>query len=479
MARKLYPRSFLRLILLGFLLVSLPLVSAVGYTVFAVDRLARDSAVAVQRSAAVARTAKQLAESLTGIERVLRQYLVLKDTDLLEDYRALRAEFRQTLGELETFLVQAEHQSLLASVLAEEDALNSVLVQQTVVDPEEILQRFATMVNGADGLVVLVRNNMDEEVSAMLQSALSARDQLTWLLPITLPLALVIALWFRNVISTQIAQFDQAIRHLGRGDYVHPIEVEGPEDLAALGQRLDWLRQRLGELEQQKTRFLRHVSHDLKTPLTAIREGGQLLDDGVPGPLTEQQRSVVAIMRQNSLRLQGLIEELLNFQQASQSAASLDLQPVALEKVCDNVVADHLLAAAARGVRLQRMLPPVQVEGDPDKLRVVVDNLITNALKFSPRDGVVRILLGAEAGMAVLDVIDDGPGIDPAERERIFEPFFRGTRADQVPVEGSGLGLAIAQEYVLAHHGKIELINSDTGAHFRVSLPKVRRDRLA
>jgi two-component system sensor histidine kinase GlrK len=136
------------------------------------------------------------------------------------------------------------------------------------------------------------------------------------------------------------------------------------------------------------------------------------------------------------------------------------------------VLRTHRLVAAARSVRFERKLPPVLVEGDADKLRVVVDNLITNALKFSPREGVIRIELASRDRQAVLDVIDEGPGVSREERDRVFEPFFRGTRARRGTVKGSGLGLAIAKEYVLAHRGTIAIVDElGRGGHFRVSLP--------
>jgi two-component system sensor histidine kinase GlrK len=144
---------------------------------------------------------------------------------------------------------------------------------------------------------------------------------------------------------------------------------------------------------------------------------------------------------------------------------------VALDVVCTQVLRAHRLVAAARAIRFERRMTPVLVEGDADKLRVVVDNLITNAIKFSPREGVIHVGLEKHEGRAVLDVVDQGPGVAAEERERVFEPFFRGTRARRGTVKGSGLGLAIAKEYVLAHRGKIEVIEEGKGGHFRVKLP--------
>jgi two-component system, NtrC family, sensor histidine kinase GlrK len=181
-------------------------------------------------------------------------------------------------------------------------------------------------------------------------------------------------------------------------------------------------------------------------------------------------------MRHNGLRLQSLIEQLLNYQQASLASGNLDIRPVALDAIADRVLHTHRLAAAANLVRFQKKLPPVQVQGDPDKLRVVVDNLITNAIKFSPKDGVVKLFLRSEAGQAILDVIDQGQGVPEGEREQVFDAFFRGKRAKD-SVAGSGLGLAIAREYVSAHGGRIEVVPGESGGHFRVTLPQVRAER--
>jgi two-component system sensor histidine kinase GlrK len=478
---KRYPKSFQRLILVGFLLAALPLVLAIGYAVFTLQGLAAQSEKAVQHASSAARASRQLAESLVGMERALRQYAVVRDVELADDYRRLRSDFRQVAGSLVGTALDRASGNRVAELLLREEKIAQRLEDSPdpKVSLESVVDAFQAMADDALPVVEAARAVADVEVSRLEQEASRSRDTLLWPLIAAFALALAIAWWFRNVVSAQIAQIDQAIRAIGRGEYARPIVVSGPDDLAYLGERLDWLRQRLAELEEQKSRFLRHVSHDLKTPLTAIREGGQLLADEIAGALNPGQRNIVDIMTQNGLRLQTLIEELLNYQQASLAAGTLDLQPVALEALADRVVHTHRLVAAARTVRFQRVLPPVQVQGDAEKLRVVIDNLITNAIKFSPKDGVVRVMLKSENGHAVLDVIDEGPGIPATEREQIFDAFFRGKRA-KAGVEGSGLGLAIAREYVTAHRGRIELLPAaEGGAHFRVTLPKVRTERIS
>ncbi|MBK6632094.1 MAG: histidine kinase [Betaproteobacteria bacterium] len=464
---RLYPKSFLRLILIGFGLVSLPLVFALGNAAFNVQSLAEQSELAVREAAEATRASREMRETLTGMERAMRQYLVLRDRGLLEDYRRLRGEFVQAAQVYARLPLDADGRAKLGAVLAREAQLLQALDEGAPVSPED----FFAISEQVRGVLAASGRLIDAEIERLRTTALDARSTLMWQLLAAIPVTLAIALWFRAIISSQLQQVDRAIRTIGRADYTDGVTVSGPQDLAYLGRRLDWLRRRLAELEEQKNRFLRHVSHDLKTPLTSIREGAQLLGEGVPGPLNEQQKTIIGIIDQNSRRLQQLIEELINFQQAGFAASSIDPHPVALDVVCTQVLRTHRLVAAARAIRFERTMTPVLVEGDADKLRVVVDNLVTNAIKFSPREGVVRLVLEKYDGRAVLDVADEGPGVAAEERERVFEPFFRGTRARRGTVKGSGLGLAIAKEYVLAHRGKIEVIEEGKGGHFRVMLP--------
>ncbi len=472
---RLYPKSFLRLILIGFGLVSLPLVFALGNAAFNVQQLAEQSERAVRGAAVAARTSREMLETLTDMERALRQHLLMRDKTLLDDYRQSHARFIVAAQEYSSLPLEEGGRERLASVVRLEDKLLATLdAGVDIANAAKMVAEFDRLAEQARGVVSANGKLIDAEIERLRTTASEARSALVWQLLAAVPVALAIALWFRNLISKQLQQVDRAIRAIGRAEYSDGITVSGPQDLAYLGRRLDWLRRRLAELEEQKNRFLRHVSHDLKTPLTAIREGSQLLGEGVPGPLNEEQKTIVDILIQNSRRLQTLIEELINYQQAGFAANSIDPQPVALDVVCTQVLRTHRLVASARNIRFERKLPPVLVEGDGDKLRVVVDNLITNALKFSPREGVVHIELTKQNDQAVLEVSDQGPGVDKEERDRIFEPFFRGTRARRGTVKGSGLGLAIAKEYVLAHHGHIEVVHGAArGGHFRVTLPQI------
>ncbi|MCM2289262.1 MAG: HAMP domain-containing histidine kinase, partial [Sulfuritalea sp.] len=227
---------------------------------------------------------------------------------------------------------------------------------------------------------------------------------------------------------------------------------------------------RLMQLEEQKSRFLRHVSHELKTPLTALREGSDLLAEQAAGPLTPQQEEIVRILRENSLHLRRLIEDLLSYSAAEFQQASLKLQTIDPRDFAAHVVAKHELALASRKLALQADIGDFALVADGERLRVVLDNLLSNAIKFSPLGATIALSWKSEDGNALLEVADEGPGVAPEDRERIFDPFYQGGARGESAVKGSGLGLSIVREHVLAHGGRIELLPG-SGARFRVVLP--------
>jgi two-component system sensor histidine kinase GlrK len=312
----------------------------------------------------------------------------------------------------------------------------------------------------------------DREVLRLRANAEALQRQLILLILFSTAVALAIALGLTRYIAHPIAELDAAIRQLGGANFARRITVRGPEDLQSLGERLDWLRRRLAELEAEKNRFLRHLSHELKTPLTALREGAELLNDQVGGPLSPPQRQVVAIMRDNSVKLQRLIEDLLDYQRALHAAASLAPRAVAVDELLLEVARSHELAMHAKGQRLELDLAKVRVEADPEKLRSILDNLLGNAVKFTPAGGRILISVRTSSAEVEIDVVDTGPGVGPEEREAIFDSFFRGRAQGNARVAGTGLGLAIAREFAEAHGGRISVLTEGSGGHFRVTLPR-------
>jgi two-component system sensor histidine kinase GlrK len=259
---------------------------------------------------------------------------------------------------------------------------------------------------------------------------------------------------------------------LGEGRFDARVTVSGPADLESLGQQLDWLRLRLLDLEEQKSRFLRHVSQELKTPLTALREGVELLADEVTGKMTAGQFEIARILRHNTLRLQKLIEDLLSYHSAQFHTSALSFSQFNLKALTARVAQQHSLAMRSKNLSLNLAASEFNIEADENKMEAIVDNLLSNAIKFSPAGGTISFQLRRRGLDVVMDVMDQGPGILPEDRARVFEPFYQGGSEYTGPVKGTGLGLAIVKEYVNAHQGSVEIIvDGNPGAHLRVIIP--------
>jgi two-component system, NtrC family, sensor histidine kinase GlrK len=470
-----YPRSFLKFILLGFLLVSLPLVYALAELILSLDRLESQGRQEVLQAAQAGRTSRLLYEQATTLERIARQHLILEDSALLDEYAHLREDFRQTTRQLAALPLEPGWQETLERLADRESRLHKLLTapERGPQVADELADGYAKLVDGAQSMLAATNQLTQRAIERLQETATQGREKWIYVGIATVGIAIALAIVFATLIARPIRQLDLAIRQMGSADFTHAIKVTGPQDLRYVGQRLDWLRGRLSDLEQQQARFLRHVSHELKTPLTAVREGAELLRDDVGGKLTPEQRDIVRIVRDNTLSLQKLIEDLLAYQQTRAMEPAV-LGPVALPDVVTRVVKEQRLAALARMVTFEANLRPATVIGDAEKLRTIVDNLLSNAIKYSPRNGSVELTVGAKDGLAVFDVIDEGRGVVAADRSRIFESFYRGPPPVDGRIKGSGLGLAIAREYALAQGGRIEVTgrrDGKSGAWFRLSLP--------
>jgi len=473
-----YPKSFLKLLLIGFVVVAAPLVVALVHAALSVQQLAGMGENAVDKAVQAARGSRLLVEQVLSMERIVRQYVVLDDPGLLDDYAKIRANFKRTTSELSLLPLDELQLLQLNRAIDKEQALYDQLGQRSgsLAERRSLAEGYVDL--SALGRNVLDESNLliDREIERMRGVAATAQRTLFIELLAAFPLGLLTAVIFAFLIARPIRQLDRAIRQLGAANFGAAVHVRGPADLQFLGERLDWLRLRLGELDEQKARFLRHVSHELKTPLTALREGSELLADGAAGRVTPQQREIVSILQSNSAQLQRLIENLLNYQRAIAGVEQLKLAKVDLADVAKSVVDSHKLNGAGRSVALALEATAAPLLGDEQKLRVIVENLVSNAVKFSPEGTTVTVRVAPLARDVYLEVVDQGPGVSKSDREKVFDWFFQAERPSDSRVKGTGLGLAIAREFVLAHGGAIEA-RDGPGGKFRVTLPQVASRR--
>lgn len=467
-----YPKSFVRLLLTGLLIIGVLLVGAFVKTVLSLETFAQQSQRATYQAVKLTQALQSLDEQATAMERGVRQYLLLEDSSFFQTYVFAERDSVETLRYLRSLALAAPIKARLEKWEDERRAISQILAgTQKGGDREqsELFAHFSTLASLNRQLLAESHQSIDRDLQAMRKDISVQKRELAVQIAVIMGVTVILTLTLGYLISRPLRQLDRAINQLGANQLDQPIHIEGPSDLFQLGQRLEWLRQRWADLEAEKSRFLRHMSHELKTPLAAVREAAELLNDEIAGTLAPGQKPVVRILRQNSLTLQRQIEDLLSYNAARFSTSKLVEQECRLDQLLNEVVREHALGLQSRDVQLDADVDPVAFFGDAEKLKTVFDNLISNAIKFSPKRSRIRLLLKHDGPAVRFECRDEGPGVSEQDVQRVFEPFYQGQRQPESHVQGSGLGLSIAKEYVELHGGSIELLpQTDGGAHFLV-----------
>ena len=472
------PRSLNGLILVGFGIVGLPLLIAVIWALVNLDRLAAQSEQLVFTGVATAENNRLLTEQLGSLERVARQYQVLGNDDSRQLMRQDLGAFDEQLAEMAQLTQLAGAAPLATSISATAhgviDTLEDAGLSET--EAQAAVDRFPELRRQVTELTAELTAYVDSELRNLQANTRRAQQVSAWQVAALVPGTLILALFFTLLVAKPIRQLDSAIDQLGQSGFSKPIEVRGPSDLERLGRQLEWLRVRLLELAQEKNRFLRHMSHELKTPLANIREGTELLLDGTVGELAKPQREVTDILRMNGLKLQQLIENLLSFSAWQAKTEVLALSDFPIRALAESVAKSQLLALQAADIDLKLEIEDLTVNADREKMRTVLDNLLSNALKFTPRGGSITIRASRQPRSFRIEFGDSGPGIPDDESPRIFDAFFQGRREQGGQVAGTGIGLSVVLECIQAHQGSVELVDSDEfpGAHFRIEIPQQR-----
>ncbi len=340
-----YPKSFLKLLLIGFTLSIAPLLVAFVSANMYFGKLSKQSLSNLSQAVETTRSSRVLMEELTLMERSARQYSVLHDKLFLSNYRRAHDGFTNALQALSQQPITQVQQPQLQQLLKQEKLLFNAINQDDadMVFVQKMADFFADL--SSKTRAVINKNNQLIDSSSALYKANVAKTQ-QWLLWQTLtliPLAVIIAGLITWMIARPIRRMDAAIDQLGKGNYAHEISINGPGDLQQLGQRLNLLRTQLKDLQQQKQYFLQQASHELKTPLTAIREASELLHDGVGGQLNAQQSEIMHILHSNSLRLQNMIENLLDYTKLQFNADELKLSLISFKDEIERIIQAHAL----------------------------------------------------------------------------------------------------------------------------------------
>lgn len=484
-------------VLLGLLLVVVVLnVTLVRHLASAHRTLSEDRFTAVT-------TTLELLRTLELIEERLLKLSVTRDQAYRDQIDRLGAEVEASL----------ETQRLLELPPAEKKAVETLLelwrewrvaleVQgEALVAPGPLPGRSevrTALLSHTDGvraqsvaLLQMMRKGIETDVETAVEQARQGERTSGVLALVALGAGIAFVVTVFWSLNGPLARLINATRSVGAGRYT-PLAPRGSDELSELARAFDRMVERLDEVDRMKRDFVWSVSHELKTPLSAMQETSQLLADELAGPLTPKQKRMLALNIDAGRRLSGMLSRMLDLSRLEAGAVTYDVRPVDLRALVQTALLRFEARLLEQTLDAQARLPesPLVIHGDADWLSQVVENLLENAIKFSPpnkrltlsvatHDGPLPPSLPAslappfDAGRwALVQVEDEGPGIPSGSHEHIFERFFQVDRKRRVG-SGVGLGLAICKDVVQAHAGAMWVTDSETGGCvFHVALPR-------
>ncbi|MGZ5058285.1 MAG: sensor histidine kinase [Methylobacter sp.] len=473
--------SLKSLIALGFVIAVIPLFLAVMYAAFGMRETSALGRTINSEVFEQTKAIRLVLQKTADIERKARLFVLLSDPAVRQpyeqqSYESTRASFKQALSALLKLHLDNKI-ALLVNELSEKENL---IYQQIISSANEnklklpVDEAFQGLRESSSSLSREFESYVDHEFNELRSQSESLEQGLLIKGGILLAISFIFLVIVLAVLSRSMRQLDACIRRLGSGELEQPINITGPSDLRYLGSRLEWLRTHLMELEISKQQFMHNVAREIDLPLENIREGAELLASESAEPGGARQ-DIAQLLCSNVDKLKTVSEELLRYSRINSTAETKRKETVKMESLLESVIADFQIPLQSKSISLKKLVRPVEISGRHDQLRSIIEQLLSNAVKYSPTGGEIRIMLRDSGSQLELEVEDEGPGIDPNDRSRVFEPFFRGKAAQcEDNVEGPGLGLAIVKEYVVNHQGKVDIIDSrqdQHGARIRVQIP--------
>lgn len=465
--RRWRPRSLLQLVLLAFAVVMLPLAVLVyqaGQALFELSELAEKSA---REAVEETRRARAIGSLALSLERSARQYAVVEEPSLLAMYDDRLASYSDLLRQHQQLLPDDPDVAALVAYLDELADMSTLPLD----DLSQQLGLFTRMAQHIEPLRRATNAQIDQRLDSIHHQALAVRELLWWQALALVSASLLLMLLFTRLITRPVSHLEKRILSIGESQPSPQRPIQGPAELVRLDERLDWLAARLHALEEQKRQFLRHMSHELKTPLASVREGAALLADGVAGDMTASQREVLALIDASGSELQRLIEQLLDYNVLQQSRRQ-EVEQVDVATLVRDALARHRLALDSKGMHVTLFDGPLYWYLVPSATTTILDNLVSNAVAYGEDGGELEIRASRMSGSLCVEVANSGGAIAPEDRDRLFAPFYQGQAQRKGALKGSGIGLSVASDCARLQQGTLELVDDDRLAVcFRLVLP--------
>ena len=413
-----------------------------------------------------------LLEHVAGLQRMEGRYTILKDPAFLAMFRDRVRSASSDLDRLEGLLVTPAEQELLREArtgLGEyRQLLEGVKLPPARVHPAMKLEDILDRLYRASGAELQRRQTSLEAMAKQTRSLGLAAVLAAGLIGLGLATFVVVR------VARPLNRLRTATQAVAAREFSEPLQVAGPSEIRDLTGAFNRMATRLGEIDRLKDEFFTGVSHDLRTPLAAIRWSADLLHAGSLGPLTPKQMRLAETIQSSSRRLLALVGQIVELGRLRAGRLQLDVRPTDIRGAIAQAL-DEVRPLAERGelrldVALPASLPPVPA--DAERVHQIVVNLVANAVRFTPPGGRVSVGATVESDQVAIHVADTGVGIPAALLPKVFDPYEQAHQGRG----GSGVGLTVVRGLVEAHGGRVWVESEEgRGSRFTFTLPVAAR----
>jgi two-component system, NtrC family, sensor histidine kinase GlrK len=452
---------------LGYLTIFLLVTAVSFYAIYQLHRFNEltDSVLKVDNR--ILDYERVLADLLLSLSRYEQKFAITKDEILYKQFLSLRQDFDVQL-KTAMELGDAGAQILLTSVREDYQNYEGLVAEEAQLLRENRPYSQAQFKQEKDMIIdrmlaSLQRLKADQQqathvkVQQLAQAAEHAREVSIIITVACLVAIILMSLVVTRSITRPIALLKSKTREIATGRFEGGLDIKSPPEIGELAAAFNLMCDKLRELDRMKADFFSSMSHELRTPLTSIKEGTGLLLDGVGGQTTDKQRKLLAILAEESNRLIGVVNSLLDLSKMDAGMMNYEFETVNLEPLIRRAIAEITPLVEAKKISLESAvemaLPSARM--DPERILQVLRNLIGNAVKFTPNGGRVKITAKPANGKLQVSVTDSGPGVPSESLQLIFEKFSQGKHKGAHTRQGTGLGLAIAKSIIQSHGGEI------------------------
>jgi len=452
---------------LGYLTIFLLVTTVSAYAIYQLRHFGAFTKSIMSVDKRVLDLQKVLADKLDTQSRFEQNFVIAKKEADFEQFLLFKEDFDAQLGRA-LVLADAAAKNLLSQIQRDYQSYQDLFAEEAqlirakkVYSQTEYKQAKDKFIDTIQASLARIRSDQEEATSAKLKQLAQTVDQALQVSIIITSACLIaivlLSLLITRSITRPVALLKSKTRDIAEGRFDAGLRISSPPELAELAAAFNRMCERLGEIERMKADFFSSMSHELRTPLTTIKEGTRLLLDGVGGETTDKQRKLLTILAEESNRLIGVVNSLLDLSKMEAGMLNYEFETVNLDPLIRRAVTEIAPLVEAKQIILETAidtpLPPARL--DPERMLQVLRNLLGNAVKFTPKGGQVTVTARPVDGKLQVSVQDSGPGIPAESLTAIFEKFHQGNHKRAHTRPGTGLGLAIAKNIITSHGGEI------------------------